>query len=185
MDFNSAHLPMLISGAKSWVARLRQEHYSDADPIPPELLPTFVPFFPEVTLRRIRFRFVQEIPNPDFYPALEAQGLPIPLDFRNMAGLTLIDTVLISRSRADLSPGGLLSLLFHEAVHVLQYERLGLERFMAEYVHGWARSGFDYFAIPLEQQAYTLEARFREAPTTAFSVLEAVLTSQPPDPPAA
>jgi hypothetical protein len=44
--------------------------------------------------------------------------------------------------------------------HVVQYRVLGgLGPFMHEYVWGMARNGFDYFKIPLEEQAFAITAR--------------------------
>jgi hypothetical protein len=64
-------------------------------------------------------------------------------------------------------------LLFHELVHVVQYEKLGLAGFAAKYVRGLL-SGGSYVAIPLEMNAYELDARFVAAPTKVFSVTDEV-----------
>jgi len=77
------------------------------------------------------------IANPPFYGALEEAGIGIPLDFRGMTGITFIDTVLISQV-APVPEGEWLPLLFHELVHVLRYQELGLEKFVRVYVMGWA-----------------------------------------------
>jgi hypothetical protein len=53
--------------------------------------------------------------------------------------------------------------------HVVQYEKLGLEQFAAKYVKGFL-SGGSYEAIPLEVNAYGLDARFAAAPAKGFSV---------------
>ena len=63
--------------------------------------------------------------------------------------------------------------LFHELVHVIQYEMLGLTGFAASYAKGFLTGG-SYEAIPLEQHAYELDARFAAAPENAFSVEEVV-----------
>ena len=34
------------------------------------------------------------------------------------------------------------ALLFHEMVHVVQYEVLGIETFVTRYVHGWFGQGY-------------------------------------------
>jgi hypothetical protein len=112
------------------------------------------PFFGANTLSRIRLVLLSKISNPPFYSLLAARGVPIPLDFTQMAGITFVDTVLVSQAKADFSDTGLKNLLFHEAVHVVQYEHLGLDQFMDEYVKGWAANAFDYRNIPLERQAY-------------------------------
>ena len=111
--------------------------------------------------------------NPPFYEELQAAGLPIPLDFSQMTGITLVDTVLISQVTV-IPPDDWLPLIFHELVHVLQYQELGLERFVRMYVTGWAAVGGNYFDIPLERDAYQLDGMFRVAPTKPFDVLSDV-----------
>ncbi len=90
-----------------------------------------------------------------------------------MAGITLGDTILIAR--ADAVPTSeWLPLLFHELVHVVQYELLDFPEFIRRYVGGWVRNGFLYAAIPLEQHAYELETMFRSNPGEPFSVHDEV-----------
>jgi len=55
---------------------------------------------------------------------------------------------------------------------------------MHEYVFGWATGGFRYEAIPLEVQAYALDARFRDTPFTPFAVQAAVSSAFPSSHPA-
>lgn len=67
-----------------------------------------------------------------------------------------------------------MSLMFHELVHVVQYQLLELAEFVEWYVHGWVKNGFDYFAIPLERYAYELQRRYDESSGQVFSVAEEV-----------
>ena len=73
-----------------------------------------------------------------------------------------MDTVVSNESFTD-------RLLFHELLHVVQYEKLGLAEFAAKYVKGFLIGG-SYPAIPLEMNAYELEGRFATEQTKAFSV---------------
>jgi hypothetical protein len=82
-------------------------------------------------------------------------------DFPHMTAITFVDTV-VSHSPYDDR------LLFHELVHVVQYAKLGLNNFAAKYVKGFL-SGGSYGAIPLEMNAYELDAKFAAAPASAFS----------------
>jgi hypothetical protein len=127
------------------------------------------PFFGVDALIQARITTVSLIPNPDFYDTLAAQGVPIPLDFTQMSGITFVDTILISSAR-PVPSAGWHRLLFHELVHLVQYQLLGPEEFIRRYVNGWARNGFRYETIPLEQDAYGLDARFASRPDAAFSV---------------
>lgn len=89
----------------------------------------------------------------------EAGLLP---DFSEMAAITFVDTVVSHDPFTN-------KLLFRELVRVVQYEKLGLTEFAAKYVTGFL-SGGSYEAIPLEMNAYELDARFAGAPTRPFSV---------------
>lgn len=123
-------------------------------------------FFPEPTLDSSRIVPLagQRFTNPPFYGELikmgvEAASLP---NFEHMATITFVDTVV---SQGPFTG----RLLFHELVHVVQYEKLGLPEFAAKYVRGFLGGGA-YEAIPLEMNAYELDARFAAAPARAFSV---------------
>jgi len=110
----------------------------------------------------------ERVGNPPFYPALVRMGFePAALpDFSLMAAITFVDTVVSHEPFTD-------RLLFHELVHVVQYEKLGLEGFAAKYVRGFLRGG-SYEGIPLEINAYQLDARFAGTPTHTFSVADEV-----------
>jgi hypothetical protein len=106
----------------------------------------------------------ERVSNPPFYGELmrmgfEADFLP---DFANMAAITFVDTVVSHEPFSE-------RLLFHELVHVIQYEKLGLAEFAAKYVRGFLTGG-SYEAIPLEMNAHELDARFAAEPAKVFSV---------------
>jgi hypothetical protein len=98
------------------------------------------------------------------------------LDLGTVSGMAFIDTVVISSRNGpntipgvDSVPPGL-PLLFHELVHVAQYRALGVRGFVREYLNGWLAGGRDYFAIPLERQAFELQRRFEREPSAHFRV---------------
>ena len=127
------------------------------------------PFFGQDVTNGVRIVSVPVIQNPDFYEELKAQGVPTPLDFTVMCGITFQDTILISHSHPvdrDSWP----HLLFHELVHVVQYALLGVGEFVRQYVLGWVSNGFSYEAIPLERHAYALDQRFASNPSEHFQV---------------
>jgi hypothetical protein len=172
--FTPEDLQFFIVQGCAWAGQMHAEFYPQGHSLADPTTRLLTPFFGSNTLARIHLVFLKEIPNPPFYSILAARGIPPPLNFTQMAGITFLDTVLISQTKADFSDAGLTSLLFHEAVHVVQYEHLGLDRFMHEYVMGWAANGFEYRNIPLERQAYALQDRFVENPSAVFSVHDEV-----------
>ena len=93
----------------------------------------------------------------------------VPLVLQRMTGITLGRAIVIAAHAPDRGAAWS-RLLFHELVHVVQFNLLGIDEFAARYVGGWTRNGFRYRDIPLERHAYTLEARFAGDPTGGFSV---------------
>jgi hypothetical protein len=174
MQFDKDTLSQLAILSADWARRRSAVAMAVGDPLPNGLLRQFERFFPAATLAAVRVEWVEEIANPDFYQVLALRGLIIPHDLRHMAGLTLDRAILVSRSRASFEATAYASLLFHELVHVVQYELLGVDRFMSEYVRGWSEAGQDYYRIPLEIEAYGLQARFDASPNHPFSVRDLV-----------
>jgi hypothetical protein len=102
--------------------------------------------------------------NPRFYKELVQMGFDrgsLP-DFAHMAAITFVDTIVSHEQFTN-------ELLFHELVHVVQYEKLGLADFSRKYVTGFLNGG-SYETIPVERNAYQLAARFAAAPMNPFSV---------------
>jgi len=88
-------------------------------------------------------------------PRLSAIGLSQFADFENMNAscITCFDTYFVLWQEAERE-----SLHFHELVHVVQWQLLGAERFLALYADGLEKHG--YRNSPLEAMAYHHEARF-------------------------
>jgi len=127
-------------------------------------------FFPEAALDPARLVVLagKYVNNPPLYSKLmklgfEAASLP---DFAHMAAITFADTVVSHQPFTD-------RLLFHELVHVVQYQKLCLSQFSAQYVKGFLNGG-SYEASPLEMNAYELEARYAAEPAKLFSVADQV-----------
>lgn len=163
----------LVEKAVDWVELQRDAFRSGAFALPEPERTLIAPFFKEETLASVRFRHIPQIENPDFLGFVkDREAASKSFDFSQMAGITFVDTVVLSD--AYFEETDLVSLLFHECVHVVQYRQLGVEGFMRRYVEGWASNGMDYFAIPLERDAYELERQFRFQPHRPFFVEDAV-----------
>ena len=61
------------------------------------------------------------------------------------------------------------SVVFHEMVHVVQYDVLGIHEFARTYVTPFIQNRFNYMAIPLETVAFDLQGRFEESSGDPFS----------------
>jgi hypothetical protein len=156
---------------RRWVVSQRNSHRAGARPLSEEERSGLSPFFRERTLDLVRIKLVPRIENPPFFTVIRQAGLEKGIDFQSASGMTFLDTILVSQRHMPPRVYWM-SLLFHEMVHVVQYQILGLQGFVEQYVHGWAKNGFDYFAIPLERKAYELQKRYDEAPDRAFPVAE-------------
>ena len=167
---SNEQLEWVIQQVAEYIERQRQTYRSGAVSLNAAQKAAMQPFFLPSTLESARVLVLtgERVGNPPFYRALvqvgfDAGALP---NFSLMAAITFVDTVVSHESFTD-------GLLFHELVHVVQYEKLGLERFADKYVRGYL-SGGSYDGIPLEMNAYELDARFAGAPTKAFSVSDEV-----------
>lgn len=129
--------------------------------------------FPISTLNNSRLSFVDSIESPPFYTELQQSGISNLINFNDTAGITYGNCIVVSQ-KFEHTCGEFTSLLFHEMVHVVQYEILGIEKFIFEYFSGWVKNGYSYYKIPLEEQAYKLQARF-DKNLPPFSVKEEVL----------
>lgn len=165
-----AQIAWIIQRAIECIERQRQTYQGRAVPLDSSQRSAMQPFFPPSASDSARVVVLagERVSNAPFYPELQRMGFEpgsLP-DFSPMAAITFVDTVVSHEPFTD-------RLLFHELVHVVQYEKLGLPEFAAKYVRGFLSRG-SYEAIPLEMNAYELEARFTAAPTKAFSVADEV-----------
>jgi hypothetical protein len=123
------------------------------------------PYFPASLLDNVRVVTGKIVRDPWVAKLVKGlrQGLP---SFQDVAAVTFSDVIVFHE--AVSSP-----LMFHELVHVVQYQQLGILNFSRLYVRGFLRRRI-YEDIPLEQHAYELGRRFEANPRMAFSVANEV-----------
>lgn len=167
---NDEMIRYLIQKGYKWIVEQRNFHIESAQGLSEQDIASLQPYFEPKILDLARTALVEHIENPPFYPEIAGLGIPNLIDFTDMAGITFVDCILMS-SRITHDQQSRTSLLFHEMVHVVQYDLLAAKRFAELYVTGWAENGFDYRSIPLESQAYDLERQFNQG-GTAFSVAQ-------------
>jgi hypothetical protein len=140
-----------LPGVRVWIDDLLERYKAQATPIKRLAFPRIRQVFPTDLLERAKVVVLTEsVP----FPPLSRMGLPeaVEMEKMPMAGITYRDTFFISRS--DETEG----LHFHELVHVVQWERLGVDDFLLAYGVGIIQSG--YRNSPLEAMAYSLEEDF-------------------------
>lgn len=167
---NTPQIQWIVQQVQAYIGQQRQTYRPGAAPLDLVQKDAMRSFFPEPAFDPARLAVLagQYVNSPPFYSELIKMGFePASLsDFAHMAAITFVDTVVSHQPFTD-------RLLFHVLVHVVQYQRLGLSQFSAEYVKGFLNCG-SYEAIPLEMNAYELEARFAAEPANLFSVADQV-----------
>jgi hypothetical protein len=164
-------LGLISRGAGRWIRRQQRIFHPRGRGLTPDEREVFRGFFDSGLLARVRLHRLDR--RQTLTSLLAAPAFFIPFELRNLAGITFGDAIVL----AERAPAGGLDwqrLVFHELVHVVQYELLGIDRFIHRYLTGWARAGFRYLDIPLERDARALEARFNPSRVDVVSVRAAV-----------
>ncbi|OGX38856.1 MAG: hypothetical protein A3D87_01530 [Omnitrophica WOR_2 bacterium RIFCSPHIGHO2_02_FULL_50_17] len=121
-------------------------------------------YYSSATVDSAKVVLVDKIP----VPPLSDFGLQELRDFEtgDYAGITYLDTYFIKRQFEEDE-----SLHFHELVHVVQWQMLGLQKFLLLYGVGIIQDG--YRESLLEKMAYNYQHRFQDSLET-FDVENAV-----------
>jgi len=167
-EFTEARIVEIVGGVAAYFSGERKLYFPHSEPIASEWRLPIEPYFSKKMLDKVKIVVLQgaRIPPPPFYAeALRMTGGRFP-DFVHMASVTYVD-VIVFNERIESRP------LFHGVVHAAQIEILGFERYVDLYVRGFVKN-LSWLAIPLEDQAYKLDARFAEAPRDVFSVEEEI-----------
>jgi hypothetical protein len=143
-----AKLIAALPAVKTWIDQTLQAHANAAKPVANSGFIRLQRHYPAELLARARVVVVPRVP----FPPLSQLGLPefAAMETMQMGGVTYKDTFFV---RSDQQTE---SLYFHELVHVVQWERLGVDNFLLAYAIGLLQ--FGYQQSPLEQMAYQLQA---------------------------
>lgn len=145
--------------------RNREEAYLPrAAPLSEAQKSAMQPFFPRSVLEEVRVLELKDerVANPAYQERAKKRGYRMMLDFRHMPDITHPQLMIFQEK---ISP----RLLFHALVHVMQYAVLGLETYLELYVRAFMQIG-SYASVPLEAQAFRLDQRYTEDPSSVFSV---------------
>lgn len=161
-SFPESEITRVVGDMAAFIKSQREAFVSQAAPLSPEAQEAFKAFFSEAILNTTLFHKKTDGPieTPDFVKELNDRGIAFSLD--RMEAVTLMDVVVSYR---DLGP----NIRFHELVHAVQYQKMGLKQFANKYVRGLLTRG-SYEKIPLESNAHLLEEKFAKNPSEAFSV---------------
>ncbi|MGA7631047.1 MAG: hypothetical protein WCB11_09780 [Terriglobales bacterium] len=153
-----------IDSMRQYIQERRKEYRTQGLPLTPNQYTKMKAFFSPALLAEIRVVELRgrHINNPPFYSEARALGLSNLPELAHMASLTFDDVVIFPGEINDRR-------LFHALVHAAQFEILGLERYAEFFVRGFLRSR-SHVSVPIEMQAFSLEAKFAENPNEPFSV---------------
>jgi hypothetical protein len=142
----------------AWIDQYIQMHAADARQVSTLGFKRLSLCYPKDLLERAKVVSVDRVP----YPPVESFGLPEFASMQQMAfaGITFKDTFFIQRGRESDE-----LLHFHELVHVVQWKRLGVDRFLLAYGLGLHRFGYEQ--SPLEAMAYGLQNGFESGTLSA------------------
>ena len=145
-----ARLQTSLPHIRDWIDQTLQNHSNAATPVSQSRFSRLQDHYPDSLLARARVVAVPRVP----FPPVSQLGLPEFRDMETMPmdGVTYKDIffVRIGQQRD--------SLYFHELVHVVQWDRLGVDNFLLAYAIGLLQHG--YQQSPLEQMAFHLQAGF-------------------------
>jgi hypothetical protein len=141
----------ILPFVREWIEKTLEDHRANATSVISLSFPRLSTVLPLDLLTKARVVVVTgKVP----FPPLSQMGLPEFTQMENMkmAGITYKDTFFVNHLHQTES------LHFHELVHVIQWERLGVDKFLLAYGAGLMQ--FGYRNCPLEKMAYSLQAGF-------------------------
>jgi hypothetical protein len=135
---------------RAWIDQLLKVHSETSRPVASLGYHRLASYYPPEVLGSAKTVLVDKTPFP---PVLQF-GLP---EFaahadRSFGGITFQNTFFVAKAAMSEA------LCFHELVHVVQWARLGANRFLLAYALGLAR--WQYEGSALETMAYDLQSQF-------------------------
>jgi hypothetical protein len=164
---------LIASGLAAWLKGQRERYRADrrATALDEKVRRPLVPFFGAEVLDRARFVTLHSdaADRPPFLSQLRECGLSESVldHFTDVSAITYQDVVVMPSLEPNVSH---LPLVFHELVHVVQFDQLGPQAFLQRYLDQWVAADFRYEGIGLELDAYALQRRFESAPLKPFDV---------------
>jgi hypothetical protein len=151
-QLNDAQVLDAIIDIAAYMREQRNRFMLLSEPLPEEHLALLEPFFSPTLLRKVRIVQLASrgLSRVDVHP--QTYGYQRLLDFTHMATVTFDDVVVANETLST-------RLLFHALVHAVQFQLLGLERYIDLFVRAFVTRRWR-FKVPLEAHAFELEARF-------------------------
>ena len=163
-----ARVAEMIAGVAAYYRQERDLYVKASEPLTPIWKSAVQPYFSNTLLEGVRTVTLDgaRIPPPPFYSEAIAMSRGNFPDFVHLASVTYIDVIVFNEQIMS-------RMLFHGLVHAAQMAVLGFEHYVGLYVRGFVKHR-SWINIPLEVQAFQLEARYSMSPPELFSVEEEV-----------
>jgi hypothetical protein len=135
---------------RQWIDQFLNVHTDRAYAISTLAFTRLPTCFPRELLERTKVVMVARVP----FPPVDQFGLPelAHMQQRSFDGITFKDTFFLRQGHESEA------LHFHELVHVIQWAKLDIDKFLLAYGFGLFRFGYEQ--SPLEQMAYFLQRSF-------------------------
>ncbi len=161
-------LQIAVERVGNYLGEQREVYFSMGEPISEQHRLSIEPFFSPTLLDGVRIVQLRgcRVPNPPFYDEAKAMGFTNFPEMTHMSSLTFLDVVVFNEPAT-------LRMLFHGLVHAVQFQVLGLRRYVELFVGAFFKTQL-HVTVPLEAQAFALESRFANDPEKVFSVDEQV-----------
>ena len=158
-----AKFNVVLPSVKKWIEETLEAHAKSATLVLNSPFTRLQEYLPKDLLSRSWVVVVPRVP----FPPLSQFGLS---EFKAMEGM-LLDGVTYKDTFFVRDGQQRESLYFHELVHVVQWECLGVENFLLAYGVGLLLYG--YQRSPLEQMACQLQGAFEQR-TVSFNLMEQI-----------
>jgi hypothetical protein len=167
-EFPEARVAKMIAEVAAYLRKERALYLPASNSLTPAWRATLKPYFSNTLLDSVKTVTLDgaRIPPPPFYAeavAISAGRFP---DFVHLASVTYIDVIVFNEKIVPRP-------LFHGLVHSEQMAYLKLDEYVGYYLRGFLETR-SWINIPLEAQAFQLEARFSMTPPEVFSVEEEI-----------
>lgn len=161
---SEAELKQLIDGFTAYVEQQRNHYFPSAVPLDRQQKEPLEPFFSPTLFERVRIIELQQerlAGPPQSLREIISRNMEVP-ELAHMASFTMADVMVFQETVTHRR-------LFHALVHAAQFALLGMRPYLELYIRAFAKAG-RYLAVPLEVQAFRMDARFAESPSRVFSV---------------
>jgi hypothetical protein len=167
-QFSESRVAEMIAEIAAYLRKERSLYFPASQPLASTSKTALQHYFPKTLLDTVKTVTLEgaRIPPPPFYAealALSSGRFP---DFVHLASVTYVDVVVFNDAIAPRT-------LFHGLIHAQQMAFLELDKYVSFYLRGFLETR-SWINIPLEAQAFQLEARFSMTPPEVFSVEEEV-----------